>query len=81
MKRRRWSRSVENGLQFVYSMMSCIESNGDESHIDCSAGPDFTRCNRPSCEQCQNLTDLGNALDWLGREIDIHRKPRTAKKD
>ncbi len=79
----RWSKQVEEGLQLVYSNMSCILENGNESFLECER-----RIGKPNedgiceildpcgkCENCKNVKALEKALAWLGDQIDKHHRP------
>jgi hypothetical protein len=68
--KKRWSKTVERGLELIYSLASAEQRDGQWSQIECATGKD--RCD---CEQCRNNRDLSEGLAWLESQLAKRFKP------
>jgi hypothetical protein len=82
----RWSKAIDAGLDHIYALATCELENHELSELECSCGcglnPDLTdkpcQCDgKPlakQCEGCRTTYEWGEALRWLGSELNRRRR-------
>jgi hypothetical protein len=62
----RLTKRVRDGLLEMTVIASTVLEHGGEGWaLECTAGPDFTPCQRRDCEICSDYKNLELAVAWL----------------
>jgi hypothetical protein len=83
----RWSKAIDAGLDHIYALATCELENHELSQLECRCG--CTACNadltdkpckcegKPPeklCSGCLATYEWGEALRWLGSELNRRRR-------